>query len=321
MTNKIIYTAITLRPEYLDTLQALAPNYEFRNPKTPISTEELAQVEMLLGWHPEIGQQILALENHSLKWIQANSAGVDYLDLAQLAEQGILLSNMSGIHAIPIAESVIGMLLTRYRGIQASILGQAKREWVSYETISYDELNGKKMLIIGPGKIGQRLALISQGLGVEVSGVSRSGRQLEHFKTIYKQADAAQHFAEYDIIVNILPLTKETHHYYNDSFFQQIKPGASFINVGRGPSVDTDALIRALETKQLSFAGLDVFEEEPLAADSPLWAMENVLITPHISGLVRHFQQKVTEIYRENLTSYLTNQTLTRNPVDLTAGY
>ena len=321
MTTKIIYTAIVLRPEHQERLQSLAPTYEFRNSEKPLSEVELPQVEIMLGWDPEVGNQILALENHSLKWIQANSAGVDYLDLDALHKQGILLSNMSGIHAIPIAESVLAMLLARYRGIQASIRSQEKNEWLSYEHIPYDELNGKKMLIIGPGKIGQRLALIVQGLGVNVSGMSRSGRQLEHFDVVYRQDTLQQHLGDFDIIVNILPLTNETHHYYNEMFFNHVKPGASFINVGRGPSVDTTALIRALESQQLSFAGLDVFEEEPLAADSPLWQMENVLITPHISGLVRHFQKLISEIYSENLTSYLATQHLARNQVDLNSGY
>ena len=321
MSTKIIYTAIILRPKHQERLQALAPTYEFRNAENPLSEAEIPQVEIMLGWDPKVGNQILALENHSLKWIQANSAGVDYLDLAALHEQGILLSNMSGIHAIPIAESVLAMLLARYRGIQASIRSQEKNEWLAFEHVPYDELNGKKMLIIGPGKIGQRLALIVQGLGVNVSGMSRSGRQLEHFDVVYRQDTLQQHLGDFDIIVNILPLTNETHHYYNETFFNQVKPGASFINVGRGPSVDTDALIRALETQQLAFAGLDVFEEEPLAADSPLWQMENVLITPHISGLVRHFQKLISEIYSENLKSYLATQDLARNQVDLTSGY
>lgn len=321
MTTKIIYSALRLRPEYQEQLQAIAPTYQFRNAEQPLSTEEHAHVEIMLGWDPAVGKQILDLKNHSLKWIQANSAGVDYLDLSRLSKQGILLSNMSGIHAIPIVESVLGMLLARYRGIQPAIRAQAKKEWLSFEELSYDELNHKKMLIIGPGNIGQRLAQIVQGLGVQVFGLSRSGRQLPSFEEVYQQADLSKHLARFDIIVNILPLTKDTHHYYDTAFFNQVKPGASFINVGRGPSVDTNALIQALENQQLAFAGLDVFEEEPLEANSPLWEMENVLITPHISGLVRHFQKQITAVYQENLVSYMRNQSLVRNQVDLTSGY
>ena len=321
MTKQIIYTTLNLRSQNLEKLQAIAPNFEFRSPETSVTESEINQVEIMLGWDPVLGQAILDSDAHSLKWIQANIAGVDSFDFKLLAEKGILLSNMSGIHAIPITETVLGMLLARYRGVADAILAQKQHKWIPASTVTYDQLYGKKMLIIGTGKIGQQLAMTSAAFGVEVSGVSRSGRQLNYFKTVYKQADITPHLAEFDIIVNILPLTKETAHYYNDAFFEQVKPGASFINVGRGPSVDTDALIRALKNGQLSFAGLDVFEEEPLPADHPLWDLDNVMITPHISGLVRHFQQKITEIYSENLTSYLTNQTLARNEVDLNAGY
>lgn len=321
MNLKIIYIVQELKAEYQEKLQKIAPNYELRHQETLPTEAELPFVEIMLGWDPQIGKEILALEKSALKWIQANSAGVDYLDLITLQKKGILLSNMSGIHAIPIAESVIAMLLARFRGIQASVRAQERQHWLPYTEIPYDELNGKKMLVIGAGKIGQRLALITETLGVEVAGVNRSGRQLEHFTTVYKQSELFDYLKEFDIIVNILPLTKETKAFYNDAFFEQVKSGASFINVGRGPSVETAALIRALEKKKLSFAGLDVFEEEPLEATSPLWKMENVLITPHISGLVRHFQKNIMTIYSDNLMSYCQRGKLARNQVDLTTGY
>ena len=321
MESKIIYLVQELDARHQETLHQLAPNYEFRTQENPPTTSEWPFVEIMLGWDPEIGKDILTLEKSRLRWIQANSAGVDYLDLVTLREKGILLSNMSGIHAIPIAESVIGMLLARYRGIQAAIRAQATKQWLPYTEIAYDELNGKKMVIIGAGKIGQQLASIATALGVEVAGVNRSGRQLEHFATVYRQSDLFNHLNKFDIVVNILPLTNQTHHFYNDAFFSHVKPGAQFINVGRGASVDTAAIIRALKQKQLSFVGLDVFETEPLEETSPLWMMENVMITPHIAGLVRHFQQKIMAIYEANLTSYLQTGTLARNEVDLTSGY
>ncbi|MHC5269812.1 phosphoglycerate dehydrogenase [Enterococcus sp. LJL98] len=321
MNKKIIYIVQELHAEHQASLQQIAPNYTFRNAEQPPTTEELPFVEVMLGWDPILGKEILALEQSPLKWIQANSAGVDYLDLRKLEEKGIFLSNMSGIHAIPIAESVLAMLLARFRGIQTAIQAQEKKVWLPHTDVPYDELAGKKMLVIGAGKIGQRLALVSEGLGMEVAGVNRSGRQFEHFSAVYKQSELFEHLPNFDIIVNILPLTKETKYFYNDAFFEKIKPGASFINVGRGPSVDTAALIRALESKKLGFAGLDVFEEEPLTPDSPLWTRPDVLITPHISGLVRHFQKNIMTIYSENLKSYVETASLARNQVDLTTGY
>ncbi len=320
MGKKIIYYEQALKPVYIEELQQLAPNYNFRS-KNTLRQAEYPNVEVMLGWNKKIGPEILANPTHSLKWIQANSAGVDTLDFTQLRQNKVVLTNASGIHASAITETVIGLLLARYRGIQTSVRAQSQGAWVNHTEITYDELTGKKLLIFGAGKIGQQLAQVITHFGVEVYGVSRSGRPLEHFQHVFRQAEIMEQLTNFDIIVNILPLTSETKHFYNAAFFAQTKPGVSFINVGRGPSVQTTDLIAALKNGQIGFAGLDVFEEEPLPSHHPLWAMENVLITPHIAGLVCHFQKRIMEIYRDNLTSYLATGQPTKNIVDLTSGY
>lgn len=320
MTKKIIYVPQSLKPDQQAELQHLAPNYDIRFKNQAISDSELTQVEIILGWDRDLGAKILDLPTSQLKWIQTSSAGVDYLDLEKIKNKNIFLTNTSGIHAIPIAESVLAMLLARARVIQDAVRAQSQSQWLT-SAENYDELYGKKMLIIGAGEIGQRLALVAKALGIHVVGVNRSGHQLENFEIVYQQNDFLDHLADYDIIVNILPLTPETTYFYDENFFNHTQPGAYFINVGRGPSVDTHALITALTEEKIGFAGLDVFESEPLATDSPLWQMDNVLVTPHIAGLARHFTLRLMEIYRENLTSYLSTGNVTRNQVDLTSGY
>ncbi|MBM7710204.1 NAD(P)-dependent oxidoreductase [Enterococcus lemanii] len=320
MTKKIIYYEHDLKPIYLAELQQMAPDYQFRSKHT-LTQPDYQKVAVMLGWNKQFGPEILATPNHSLKWIQANSAGVDAFDFTQLAQNQVTLTNVSGIHASAITETVIGFLLARYRGLQTSIRAQSQNQWVRHTEIAYDELAGKKMLIFGTGQIGQQLAHVITHLGVDVYGVNRSGRQLTPFKQVFAQTNSMEQLANFDIIVNILPLTRDTKHFYNAAFFAQTKPGASFINVGRGPSVQTADLVTALKSGQIGFAGLDVFEEEPLPSEHPLWALENVLITPHIAGLIRHFQKHIMTIYRENLTSFLATGQPKKNIVDLTSGY
>lgn len=319
MTKKIIYIHQHVKEAQRLALTNLATNYDLRWPSDDLTPIDLANIEILFGWPKELGLEILALPTHSLKWIQATSAGVDYLPLNTFKENGIRLTNGSGIHSIPIAESVLGMLLAHARVIRASVNAQKEKTWLTAP--DYDELYGKKMLIIGAGQIGQRLADVATALGLDVYGVNRSGRQLPKFTAVYPQHNFLSALPIMDIIVNILPLTPETTNFYDTSFFDQTKLGAYFINVGRGPSVDTEALINALNNGQLSFAGLDVFESEPLAPESPLWEMAHVLITPHVSGLARHFSTRVTEIFSDNLAAYQATGSLVRNEIDFTTGY
>lgn len=124
-----------------------------------------------------------------------------------------------------------------------------------------------------------------------------------------------------DCVINILPLTPETTRIYNSHFFNSMKSSASFYNVGRGPSVDTVALTEALRQKEIAFAALDVFEEEPLPANDPLWTLENVLITPHISGLTPHFQKAFMAIFMDNFRNFIHEKKLVRNQVNVTKGY
>lgn len=321
MHKPIIYITNELRVEHITTLKNNFPDYLFIiSPEQP-SEEDIDHIEIMLGWNERIGNAILNHQKNRLKWIQTNSAGVDYLPLDKIKEQGIIVSNMSGIHAVPIAETVIGLLLAYYRGIQDSIKAQINKTWLDSSTLKYDSLSSKKMLIIGAGKIGQELARLAQAFNIEVDGVNRSGLAAPFFKTIYQQDNLHEHLAKYDIIVNILPLTSDTINYYNKDFFKKTKCGVDFINVGRGKSVNESDLITYLDSGHVRFAGLDVFDVEPLLNSSPLWSMPQVIITPHISGLVSNFQNEIMRIYLANLISFTTNNTLAINSVDLESGY
>ena len=139
--------------------------------------------------------------------------------------------------------------------------------------------------------------------------------------TIIKQPELINHIKEADIVVNILPLTDITRGFFDETVFDQMKDKTIFINVGRGQTVNTNDLIKALDTKKIAFAGLDVFESEPLYEESPLWEREDVLITPHISGLVRHFKEQFFAIFEENLKEYVNGNDLPKNKVEYERSY
>ncbi|MBQ6485214.1 MAG: phosphoglycerate dehydrogenase [Carnobacterium sp.] len=320
MKNKGIWLLQETTPEQLHRVKELAPDYEVIDGFSDSTLNfPAADIEIVYGWSSAKADFLLENKDSHLKWIQAKSAGVDTMNLSLLNEKNIILTNASGIHGVPIAESVFGMLLADTRGIKKAINQQTNKVWSQTESLV--ELKGKTMMIIGMGQVGKEVARLAQAFGLNVIGVNRSGNPVTEVSEIIKQDQIPKHIKRADFVVNILPLTSETTNYYDDSFFTSMKKGAGFINVGRGPSVDTDALIRQIKNGQIGFAGLDVFKEEPLAKDSPLWDLPEVLITPHISGVAEHFKKRLFAIFEENLTAYVAGEELPRNVIDYKHNY
>ena len=315
MTKPIIFLQREFREEFSDKIQAIAPDYQV---KTELTEDELPAVEISVGWSKKFSQQLLASDQ--LKWVQSISAGVDYLPLNDFSDREILLSNGSGIHALSISEHIIGVLLGYYRGLNQSVKNQEQKIW-GQDAIHYDQLAGKNLLVVGTGHIGQQLSKSIRSLGVNTYGINTTGHPVEGFTETYSIKNLSKIVSEMDIVVGILPGTHETYHIFNSDIFEKMKKSAIFINVGRGDTVHTKELITALGEKHIAFAALDVFEEEPLPKESPLWNFENVLITPHISGLTVDFQNKFMKIFLANLKSYVANKELSVNQVELKRGY
>lgn len=315
MTKPIIFLQRAFREEFIDKIHAIAPDYQV---KTEITPEEAAAVEISVGWSEKFNE--LLLSTNQLKWVQSISAGIDSLPLAEFSTQNILLSNGSGIHALSISEHIIGVLLGYYRGLNQSVKNQEQQLW-GQNTIHYDQLAGKNLLVVGTGHIGQQLSRSIHSLGVNVYGINTTGHPVEGFTETYSIKNLAKIVSGMDIVVGILPGTQETYHIFNSDIFEKMKQDAVFINVGRGDTVHTKELITALTEKSFAFAALDVFEEEPLPSDNPLWTLPNVLITPHISGLTVYFQNKFMQIFLANLKAYAQTKKLVVNQVQLTRGY
>lgn len=312
----IILSDRDFKDEWRAKIAATAPGYQFAT-----VTEDLdwSSVTITIGWSKAWTEKLLQPDSR-LKWVQSISAGVDTLPLDLFREKQILLSNTSGIHARSIAEHVLAAILMETRGFTRAIKNQQQEQWSS-KNLSFSYLNERKILIVGTGHIGRKLAALLQALGVEPWGINTSGHPAAGFTKTYSLDQLPEISGQADFVINILPLTKETSNLYDSRFFEAMNPAGTFINVGRGASVDTQALITALQTGQIRQGILDVFEEEPLPQGNPLWQMENCIITPHISGMTPHFQKAFMEIFLKNLTHFTASGQLAQNQVSLTDGY
>lgn len=257
-----------------------------------------------------------------LQWVHLTSAGVDGFP-PDFASSHIILTNSSGVHPIPIAEHVFGMLLYFVRDFHEIVFAQQKRLWLKKQALpNIQELHGKTLCIVGAGRIGERVATLGKAFSMTTLGVSRDRRKKsnEFDKLAHTKNDIDSFLRQGDFVINILPLTKVTFHYFNELTFRKMKRGAVFVNVGRGKTVDENALIKALRSAYIKAAALDVFEEEPLPKNSPLWSMPNVLITPHSAGITPAYIDRVIEIFCENLRAFLKNQPLP-NRINFSLGY
>jgi phosphoglycerate dehydrogenase-like enzyme len=265
--------------------------------------------------------QILA-DAGSLRWYQQYGAGADWLmEHPEVAARGFLLTNASGVHSVPITEHIMAFLLCFARGFKASILGQSDKIWEENRGQSVFELEDKRAVVVGVGAIGGHFARIASAFGMEVVGVRRrAGRPVEGTIRTVGVEKLDEELPGADFLVLTMPLTSETRHMIDARRIALLKPTSYFINIGRGATVDETALVAALQAKRIAGAGLDVFEDEPLPADSPLWGLENVIITPHYSGLTPRYTERFADIFLDNLRRYLDGVPL-RNLVDLGRGY
>ena len=256
-----------------------------------------------------------------LRWIHSLAAGNEKI-LPSLVDKPILLTDSSGVHSIPIAEQVLGYMLTFERSLLAARRAQERKEWAN---LRLDELNGKSVLVLGLGAVGSRIAKYCKLMGMKVLGTKREGSVADHYLSsiideFYSLEDFHRCLSFVDYVVVALPYTKDTHHLLGASEFAGMKPSARIINIGRGSIVNEQSLIAALKEGSLAGAALDVFETEPLPKESPLWLMDNVIITPHNAGLTPYYLDRVVEIFCINMKAYLSGKKMP-NIVDKVKGY
>lgn len=249
-----------------------------------------------------------------LKWLQSTYSGVDALMSPQL-NHDYTLTNIRGVFGPLMSEYVFGYLLSHYRHHALYQQQQARQQW---QAKSFSSLQGLNMLILGTGSIAQHIASTARHFGMKVTGLNRRGSVVEPFNQLDNIDNIAMHLPAADVVVSVLPNTVQTTHLLNSTTLALLKPTAMLFNIGRGNAIELDALQYELTQCPQRQAILDVFDQEPLAVDHPLWHLPNATITPHISA--PSFPNQVVDIFCQNYTLWHQSEPL-QYVVDPVQGY
>jgi phosphoglycerate dehydrogenase-like enzyme len=254
-----------------------------------------------------------------LAFIQSISAGTDQYDREAFRAAGIRLASAQGVNANAVAQHAMGLTLALVRQLHLARDNQARKHWrgmISNLAEREDELGGKTMLIVGLGTIGTKLAALARAFGMRVIATKRdlaSGTGAAD--AVFPLAELKTHLPAADVVALTCPLNAETQGLIDAAALAAMKPSAFLINVARGKVVDEPALIAALTERRIAGAGIDCTVEEPLAAASPLWTLDNALITPHTAGETRRYEDNVIDLLLENLDRQWRGETALRNQV------
>lgn len=293
--------------------QALAEtDFTVRRAATP-HAEQSAISEATVVTGNSIDEALLR-EASALELFACTYAGTDHLPMATLRENGVTVTNASGIHAPGIAEQVLAFLLSFTRGLPTASDHQTEGRWQHYPT---RELQGSTVCIIGLGAIGTAVADRLDPFGVETIGIRRNPSKGGATEEVHGFSMQAVHdcFSRSEYVVLCCPLTDETHHLINQETIGTLEPDSVVVNVGRGGLIDTDALTGALQTEQLRGAALDVTEPEPLPSDHPLWDSSRCLITPHTGGHTPKHWERLASIVAYNVRVLEGSESELRNVV------
>lgn len=339
MEEKIrVLVTLPFEVNLIERLQAVSPRLEIIQQVARTSEDILDHingVEILYAWQ-SLPQPD---EAPALRWVQLHFAGADtILNHPLYLESDVRFTTTSGIHAVSVAEYVFMQVLAFAHHLPQMMEDKAEGKWPKgrWERYLPTELRSATLGIIGYGAIGREVARLGKAFGMEVLALKRNLRRIEHAgydlpgtigdsagdlaDRLYPPGALYSMLAECDYVVVTLPFTEQTYHFIDADAFAAMKRTAVFINVGRGKVVDEVALTHVLEHGLIAGAGLDVFEEEPLPQDSPLWTIPNVILSPHVSGYSAHYDARAVDVFAENLYRYLVGEKLL-NLVDRKQGY
>jgi phosphoglycerate dehydrogenase-like enzyme len=274
--------------------------------------DEIADADIAISWSLR-GEQIAAARK--LKWIHSTATAVHALMSDELRDSEIIVTNARDVHGPVVAEHAMALVFALAKRLPQAMQYQQQQHWAQADIWSGTprprELKDATMTIVGLGGIGRPLAKMSSALGMRVIGVrEHAERACEGVEKVYGFDNLDGALSAADFVVLALPVTPRTHHLMNAARLAHLKPDAYLINVGRGVLIDEAALIDALQKNRFAGAALDVTEKEPLAQDSPLWQMDNVLITPHIAGLTEQMWERHYATFTENLQRFMNGDPL-----------
>lgn len=330
-----VLIAMDFSEELIENLRTVSDRLEIEqhHPSVPDAAYENVEVLYTARHFPMPSQA------PNLRWVQIHSAGVErVLDRPTFQNTGVKLTSASGIHAVQMSEYCLGVMLHFHYRFSQMMQIKAQGKWPEkpYETFKPHGLRDLTLGIVGYGSIGRELARFANALGMIVLATKRDimhqaedGAYTESEtgdpegdipERLYPPAALGSMASECDFLVVTVPYTDATHHMIDKNVLGRMKKSAVLINVARGGVIDEAALINVLKNGKIAGAGLDVFEEEPLPSSSPLWKLDNVLISPHVSGNTSRYHEKVAMLFAENLQRYITGKRLL-NLVDRDHGY
>ncbi|NYD51239.1 phosphoglycerate dehydrogenase-like enzyme [Actinomadura luteofluorescens] len=257
-------------------------------------------------------------ESGGPRWVHIASAGVDRLMFPGLTHSDTIVTNSRGVFDEPIAEYVLGLVLAFAKDLHTTLRLQGERRWRHRET---ERVTGSRALVVGTGPIGRAIGRRLSAAGLAVSGAGRTARDADpDLGVVHPMERLGEALAEADYVVLAAPLTPQTRKMIDAAALERMRPSARLVNVGRGGLVAEDDLVEALRAGRIAGAALDVFEDEPLPASSPLWDLPNVIVSPHMSGDVVGWRDELVRLFADNLGRYVSGRPL-RNVVDKRLGY
>jgi phosphoglycerate dehydrogenase-like enzyme len=300
-------------PRYAELVRVPKRRAIVRAAATPReAAEPIADAEILYAW--KFPPQLYAKAGR-LRWLQVMGAGVDWAMVPELPAS-VQVTRAPGVFGPWMAEYVIGWCSWVTQKMKVYREAQRQRRWLDH--VLPDRLAGKTVAIVGLGDIGRDIARAARGLGMRVLGVTRRGRPMREATRVYPTTAMTRALASADFVVVLLPLTDVTRGIIGSEALAAMKPTAWLINIARGAVVDETALLAALEQRRIAGAVLDVFDREPLPPSDPLWKLDNVVVTPHISG--PSTPDEIAPVFNDNLVRYLAGRPL-RHVVDRRLGY
>jgi D-2-hydroxyacid dehydrogenase (NADP+) len=287
---------------YRERLRAAFPEMNVLTARSSAEAIPYAGEAEVLGAMPRVFNEELVSAAKHLKWIQVFTTGMDHVLGLKSLKKDTLLTSMRGIHGPQMAEMALMLMMALARDLPRMVRNQQAERW---ERFLQRRLYGKTVVILGTGIIGVELAARCKALGMTVVGVSSTPREIPGFDRIMPRSRLLEAVGGGDFVVVLVPYDKSTDKMVNARVLGAMKPSAYLVNVARGGVCDEPALIEALAEKRIAGAGLDVFQVEPLPADSPLWRLDNVIVTPHEGGQCDVYNDLVLEVLEKNLKCFL----------------
>ena len=304
MTNVLIVLNIPepVRMQYFNHLRKAFPEVKLDMVDHHSKVDPyIGAAEVLITFGAHMADHVLE-KGKNLKWIQALGTGVDGIVDRPPFREGVLVTSMHGLHGDSVPEAALMLMLALARDLPRAIRNQRERKWERYPSRL---LKGKTAGILGVGAIAKSLAPKLKSFGMTVVGISSAPREMEGFDRIVRREELERAAPGFDFLVLLTPYTPETRGIVSANVLAAMKPSAFLVNLARGGIVDEDALARALRGKKIAGAALDVFAAEPLPAEHPFWAMDNVIVTPHLGGFHDQYAEQALPTVVENLRRFL----------------